>query len=110
MNAGAVQAAFDEAARSLGFRFEPNFVVGECKAIGLVHAFGSVRGTLVFAYEDHPRPAVLEGLRSEGYFYSLLAESYERFEAQRFRGTLDDWGYFGPEDAKPFWYTGKAWS
>jgi hypothetical protein len=109
VNTGAMQAAFVEASRALGFKFEPNFVFGQYTAVGLIRGFGAVHGTLIFGLDDRPPSAILEQLRSEGYFYSLLSESYEHFDEESFRGTLDDWGYFGPEGSRPSWYTGKPW-
>jgi hypothetical protein len=39
-----------------------------------------------------------------------MGSDYRRFDETLFRETLDDWGWFGPEAARPSWYTGQPWS
>jgi hypothetical protein len=104
-----MQVAFAEAASAFGFCFEPGFVARGCVTVGLVHCFGAQRGTLIFDVDRAPSSDVLEGLRSEEYFCSLLSGAYERFDEALFRGTLNDWGYFGPAELRPSWYTGEQW-
>ena len=105
--------AWQEAAHELGFEFTTPFTVivdGQpFTYLGLVHNFGGAKGTLVgtmswgTGLEDHPTP--------EGFYLSLLnPSSYITFERENFIDTLDDWGWFGPEDKKPSWYTGKPWT
>ena len=110
MNTSAVQSAFVEAGHVLGIRFEPSVVAAGFTSIGLVHSFGSPRGTLIFGIDQSPTQEALAQMRATGYFYSLVSESYERFDEEHFRGTLNDWGFFGPSDSRPNWYTGKKWS
>jgi hypothetical protein len=39
-----------------------------------------------------------------GYTYSFVsADSYGRFDAEHFKDTLRDWGYYGPPETRPSW-------
>jgi hypothetical protein len=69
--------------------------------------FGGPRGTVVVPIDDEVR-----GKRAAagGPYVSRLGASYRCFSESLFRETLDDWGWFGAESARPTWYTGAAWS
>ncbi len=71
-----------------------------------VQDFGGPKGTVV--------GVVVDGLRdcrqAQGYYCSNLAPSYRSYQRQRFIDTLNDWGWFGPLELRPAWYTGKSWS
>jgi hypothetical protein len=110
-----VTVAFTEAAARLDFGFEPAFVLDlpdgtAIETLGWVQHFGSSAGTLLFAADAGPGREQLEGIGAMGYFLSLLSPSYEHYEESLFTGTLDDWGFYGPESDRPDWYTGQPWS
>ncbi len=51
-----------------------------------------------------PDQKIVELARAAGFYRSLLnVESYSEFEAEKFKDTLLDWGYFGPENLRPHW-------
>lgn len=47
--------------------------------------------------------------QNAGFYYSSLNALAKTCEAD-VKDTLDDWGYHGPPDQQPLWYTGKSWS
>jgi len=69
--------------------------------------FGGPRGAIAVALDDDQR---YRRARASDHFVSGLAATYRIFDGGRFRGTLDDWGWFGSEELRPSWYTGKPWS
>jgi hypothetical protein len=77
--------------------------------IAWVKDFGSRQGTLVTtdAHESGSPEAAEEG----GYYWSALyPESYSSYERNEFIDMLNDWGWFGSDEKKPSWYSGKSWS
>jgi hypothetical protein len=73
----------------------------------LVHDFGGRKGTITGRAEL--RDAVKS--RTEcGYYASNLSESYRHYDRKHFIATLDDWKWFGSEENRPSWYTGRNWS
>jgi hypothetical protein len=111
-NVRQIEAAFQQASGKLGFEFRSPYTVELSNgvivcAIGLVVAFGSPRGTLLFADRDEERPT--RELHASGYFFSILSDSYEAFDENHFIETLNDWGYFGPDADRPRWYSGAPW-
>jgi hypothetical protein len=110
-----ITSAFTEASSVLSFSFAPWFVVvldegSSVQSLGLVRGFGARLGTLLFSEAHRPTSRELAELKGKGYFYSLLFESYRSFDQRLFEDTLTDWGFFGPEDERPVWYTGEPWS
>lgn len=69
--------------------------------------FGDPSGAIAVALADHERGRLAE---LAGCFVSRLAATYCVFDRELFRETLDDWGWHGPSDARPTWYTGKPWA
>ena len=108
-----VRQAWEEAARDLGFRFTAPFPHNASDAssfmyTGLVHDFGGPKGALLAIIGPETSRSFPH---AEGFHVSLLnAASYSRYHRQHFIDTLDDLGWFGPESAKPSWYTGKPWT
>jgi hypothetical protein len=39
-----------------------------------------------------------------------VSETYGEFDRQLFEQTLNDWGWYGADEARPPWYTGAAWT
>lgn len=68
--------------------------------------FGGPQGTLAVSLADEVRAKKVAG---EEKYVSLLGPAYRRFDETLFRETLDDWGWFGAESARPTWYTGRPW-
>ena len=68
--------------------------------------FGGPSGTIVIPLDADDRAGL--AARTE-HFVSRLAGSYRTFDAQLFRDTLDDWGWYGSEAERPAWYSGKPW-
>jgi hypothetical protein len=54
--------------------------------------------------------SVRESRKQSGYYGSDLSETYRKYDRQLFIDTLDDLKWFGPENRKPAWYSGKNWS
>ena len=114
MDATLVIAGFEKASAALGFEFEPFYSVEVgsnqyLKSVGLVRAFGSARGTVLFGLGSEPPTQLLAQIREAGYFCSMVSSAYEVFDEVLFRDTLNDWGYFGSSDSQPCWYTGGSW-
>ena len=110
-----ITVAFQEAAETLHFQFEPTLkvAVGEgliVHTLGRVPDFGAINGALIFDEATLPSGEVLELLKAHGYFCSQLFASYAHFDVDHFKGTLNDWQYFGPAAQRPAWYTGTPWS
>jgi hypothetical protein len=45
-----------------------------------------------------------------GLYLSRLADAYSEFEPEMFKATLNDWGWYGPDESRPAWYSGAAWT
>jgi hypothetical protein len=74
----------------------------------LVHHFGRESGALVLVIGE-PSEALRPVLGATN-FVSAVAASYATYERDLFVDTLNDWGFFGPPELRPSWYTGAAWS
>jgi glycosidase len=104
--------AWLEAAKDLGIRVVAPFVLRSSAGDTVYEAhildFGGPKGTLVGVLEDDP--PWKDGRKMHGYYGSNLAPSYRHYERQYFIETLNDWQWFGDDDIRPPWYTGKPWS
>lgn len=68
--------------------------------------FGAPGGAIVMSKRSkQPRRAL-----GDGRWYSILFESYEKYDRRYFIDTLNDWQWFGAKGAAPPWYTGAPWS
>lgn len=77
--------------------------------VAYVKDFGSKKGTLVTIADDEEVPEVVA--EEQGYYWSALDPgSYSIYDREEFVEMLDDWGWFGADDRRPPWYTGKSWS
>ena len=107
----AISNAWREAGSDLGIRVTAPFSFpGDREGVLIyeahVHDFGGPKGTVVGVLDD-----VLRDDRSiAGYYCSNLGVSYRTYNRQHFIDTLNDWGWYGPEELRPSWYTGKSWS
>jgi hypothetical protein len=107
-----MSAAWREAGRRLGVRVIAPHVLRlpDRKTVDVeafLPDFGGPLGAVVVSLADEPR---CRRARASDSFVSQLAVSYRTFDEELFRETLDDWGWFGPVDRHPAWYTGKPWS
>lgn len=103
-----VVAAWKEAAADLGFQFTSPFVRtlpdgSRHEHLGLVHNFGRRVGTLICVHYDPSEK--FDHSASEDYFWSSLSSGYGQYNRDDFIETLNDWGYFGPVENRPDWYS-----
>jgi hypothetical protein len=105
----AISQAWREAAEDLGIRVVAPFTLQADEPIAYeAHLldFGGPKGTVVGVLSDK-----LDDCRAaQGFYSSNLSLSYRGYERQHFINTLNDWGWYGPEELRPVWYTGKSWS
>jgi hypothetical protein len=105
--------AWLEAAQDLGVRVTAPFTLtkqsGDTETFeALIYDFGGPKGTITGRVIGHRSDSVKS--RSEsGYYASNLADSYRRYDRALFTATLDDWKWFGKDEDRPAWYTGRAW-
>jgi hypothetical protein len=73
--------------------------------LALVRNFGGGVGTLVTSLDNDEVDA---GVTDDtGYNWSALNTStYATYDRETFIEALEDWGWSGPPDKKPGWYTG----
>lgn len=72
----------------------------------LIHDFGGPRGTLTGLISKDST----QSRQESGYYASNLSDSYRHYDRALFIATLDDWKWFGIEEKRPSWYTGRNWS
>jgi hypothetical protein len=107
----AISRAWLEAAKNLEIRVAAPFAVQLPVGEPITYEahildFGGLKGTVVGVLDDK-----MDDCRAtQGYYYSNLAPSYRDYVRQHFIDTLNDWGWFGPAELRPAWYTGKSWS
>jgi hypothetical protein len=107
----AISQAWLEAAKDLGIRVTAPFMMHLAHDKLLIYEahvqdFGGPKGTVVGMVDDRLGDSRTAG----GYYCSNLAPSYRSYKRQHFIDTLNDWGWFGPMELRPDWYTGKPWS
>ncbi len=105
-----VCSAWRQACADLGVQFSAPFVATATDGLshaylGLVHNFGGTRGTLICMTDGECPKLPMDS--TTGYYLSLLGESYAVYERQLFVDTLNDWGWCGPADQRPPWFTGE---
>ena len=104
-----ISRAWLEAAKDLGIRVTAPFTPQSDERITYeahVMDFGGPKGTVVGVLSDK----LDDGRATQGFYRSNLAPSYRHYERQYFIATLNDWGWYGPEEIRPVWYMGKSWS
>lgn len=107
----AISKAWREAADDLGIRviapFDISAESGEKVTYeAFIADFGGPSGTVVGVLDD-PFPDPLR--EAHGYYTSNLGLSYQLYRREFFIDTLNDWKWFGDEQLRPDWYTGKNW-
>jgi hypothetical protein len=48
----------------------------------------------------------MSGVRLKVFAAQILASSWHHYERQHFVTTLNDWGWYGPEELRLVWYSG----
>jgi hypothetical protein len=74
----------------------------------LVHNFGGPKGTVtgrVVGSQGDP----VKSRSESGYYASNLGDAYRHYDRSLFIATLDDWKWFGKDEDRPAWYTGRTW-
>ena len=103
-----IRLAFSEAASDLRFAFAelPEIAHADLALYGIGHVvhFGSPQGCVPLFMSAHP--SLVAAVGDAGFYVSLLFGGYASYDAQLFRDTLNDWGYFGPKENRPAWYVG----
>jgi hypothetical protein len=100
-----------EASKKLGFAFESPYtlMVGDERfsVIGFLPHFGSPRGMVldiwVAGVPDSTRALQQAARRAQIFCSSVSVETYSDYNREAFIEALNDWGYFGPEKARPPW-------
>jgi hypothetical protein len=101
-------AFWEKAAKELRFEIEVPFSLlldsdHEVKALFLVKQFGAPNGMLILSKNEDKQPYSDE-IISAGYGYSVLSEPLknEEFDSDDFIELLEDWGWSGSEESRPF--------
>ena len=107
-----VSRAWRIAAEELGIAVDiPFALIGDearqFDCIGLVHEFGSQRGTLLFSTSP-PDFAIngeaVKAADAAGYCWSAINVAlYNRYDRDVFIDALRDWGFVGPPERRPEW-------
>ncbi|HUC33236.1 MAG TPA: hypothetical protein VMS14_07515 [Ilumatobacteraceae bacterium] len=98
--------AWQEAAMDLGVEVIAPGVIDGFEFVAILPDFGSPGGAAVLTYDDSLRGPAANAAEARGYFVSIVnPQIYRVFQRERFIETLDDWGWFGTENA-PEWYGG----
>ncbi len=101
--------AWEQASEDLGIEIEINCKLntegGRVNYPIFVKYFGKKTGTLVTRLELLKDDPIFE--IEDFYLSAVSADSYSHYNREHFIETLEDWGYFGPDSSRPFWYIGK---
>ena len=101
-------AAWREAANKLGIRVTAPFEVAWVSYPAHLPDFGGQKGMVVATLRSPDE--VVAAAAAAGLYLSRASDQYGEFEPDLFKATLDDWGWFGPAEDRPAWYTGTAWT
>lgn len=107
----AISQAWRKAGTDLGIRVTAPFAIRLSAGEPVIYEahildFGGPKGTVVGVLDDE-----LGDYRAiEGYYSSNLSISYRTYTRQQFIGALNDWGWYGPAELRPSWYTGESWT
>ena len=108
--AARIEAAWEEAADRLGIDVETGYVLdtsmGSTVFSVYLPDFGGREGIVLMAAGHGEGDLPRQIARDAGLKYAELHSSYGKYDGEEFRATLSDWGWFGPEDEAPDWYTG----
>ena len=97
--------AWKKAEVDLGIEIENSFILDGNEFPLLVKYFGTELGTVIVDMDDFD---VVEDQIPKTYYCSgLNPEAYNKYDRNEFIDTLEDWGWFGPKEKRPPWYTDK---
>ncbi len=97
--------AWREAGNDLGLEVVSPFIYEGQEYLLLVRSFGRKKGTIIQSLEYNVQ---LENLEYDEYYSSALnIDGYSEYGREKFIDTLEDWGYWGPEEERPGWYEHK---
>jgi hypothetical protein len=100
--------AWKEASEKLYIEIEAPFIYKDNIFPLMIKYFGTENGTLI---QDMNECKDLKSIDIIGYYFSALNPiCYEKYNNEQFIDTLEDWGWFGPEEKRPSWYNGKYYS
>lgn len=111
---GSMERAWLEAAEQLEIRITVPYGIpsdpGPVRFTAYLPDFGGANGMVIGPIRrDSDGDTRRVAAKQAGGYFSELSEEYHTFDRNLFIDTLNDWGWFGPEDSKPNWYTGEAW-
>jgi hypothetical protein len=76
-------------------------IPASARPIGLLLNFGGPHGTLIRLIDDESNDADADG----PYRSRLNPEVYGTYDRGLWIETLQDWGWFGPRELRPDWYS-----
>jgi hypothetical protein len=104
--------AWLSAAADLGLRITAPFRLTTPSRVeifeALIHDFGGPKGTVTGRILGNESDSS-ESRSEAGYYSSNLSDSYRCYDRPLFIATLDDWKWFGRDEDRPAWYTGRTW-
>ena len=99
--------AWRQAADDLGIQFTSPFILmvdgRSCECLGLVHQFGAQVGTIISVMGEPSSQAHIPA--QIDYEMSELSAAYAEYRRDDFIGMLNDWHFYGPNSARPSWYS-----
>jgi hypothetical protein len=104
-----MSAAWREAAGRLDIEVVAPFEVEGVSSLAYLPSFGGPEG-MVIARLSTVTEAQASVAAKAGWYLSRVSDEYADFDGSRFQAALDDWGWFGPDESRPDWYTGTAWT
>jgi hypothetical protein len=109
-----VVEAWRRAADDLGLHFTAPFTTSRrgdrIEGMGFIHHFGRRLGTIISVLGEPSSLAHLVGKGQDvDYYISMLGPGYTDYRRESFIDTLDDRQFYGPDSARPVWYSGKHW-
>lgn len=97
--------------RELGVRVHAPHVVdvegAEHAFAAFLPDFGGKRGMVIIFRNDPRGGELIDEARRQGLWHSVLYEN-ATISLDDVKEAIRDWGYFGPPELRPAWYTGQA--
>ena len=106
--ASRIEDAWLEAGDRLGIDVEGSYLLDTSmgSAVYPVYLpdFGGPEGMVLMAAGHGEGDLPQRVAHDAGLQYAELFASHAKYDAEEFRATLQDWGWFGPEGAEPGWW------
>ena len=103
-----IASAWREASDRLGVRVIAPYAIGPVSFVAHLPHFGGQRGMVIASLPSSDE--VIAAAKMAGLYLSRVSGEYAEFDPDLFKETLDDWGWFGPVEDRPAWYSGAAWT